>query len=132
MSHHDPYYRQPWMSEDQWDCACLLADLVGGFHHMPGTIKPCWRGIECNARHFHASTWDFNLLTRFVVLAHDRCIRAEIAPSGPGLLRLVLHKRAGRSGGMAQRHPSLEHHIACIRAGQRVTEEATATEEAPS
>lgn len=108
------YYRVDWMTDDQWECACMLADLVRGFHHMPGDIKRCGAGVEVNMR-APLATRDFSELTRLVVMAHDRCIRAEIAPSGPGRLKILLHKRHARAGSMVERHPTLEEHIAMCR-----------------
>jgi len=104
--------RQDWMSDDQWECTEMLADLVGGFHHVTGKIKPCGEGIESSGYNFNLATYDFDGLTRLVLLAHDRCIRAEIRPSGPGMLKLALSKRTRRQGGhMWERHPDIENAI---------------------
>ena len=112
----EDYYRQDWMTDDQWECAELLADLQGGFHHVTGKIKRAGDGIETSSFNFRAATYDFDGLTRLVVLAHDRMIRAEIAPSGPGMLKLYLQKRHLREGGhMHERHPELEQAAAAIR-----------------
>jgi hypothetical protein len=108
------YYRRPWMTDDQWECALMLAHLARGFHHLPGNIKRCGLGVETNWLGTLAS-WDFSHLTRLVVMAHDRCIRAEVAPSGPGRLKILLHKRHAREGEMNRRHPTLEEHIALCR-----------------
>jgi hypothetical protein len=105
----------PWMSEDQFECFLMLCDLFRGAHHLRGAVKPCGQGIETNQRYGNFATFDYNNLTRAVVMAHDRCIRFEIEPSGPGLLKLSLHKRHTREGQMHERHPTLEEHIASIR-----------------
>lgn len=110
------FYREDWMTIDQWECAKMLADLMGGFHHILGRIKPCGAGIEVNVRNGGFSTYDFNKLTTAVVMAHDRMIRFDISPSGPGLLRLSFHRRHTRDGNMAARHPTIEDAIASIRA----------------
>lgn len=102
------YYRKPWMTDAQWECALFLADLRGGFHHMRDTIKKAGDGIEYNHPHGSLATYDFDELTRAVFMAHDRCIRFEVAPSGPGLVRLYLHKRKKRDGAMYERHPTIE------------------------
>jgi hypothetical protein len=107
------YYREPWMTDDQWECALLLCTLMRGFHHCP-KIKPCGHGIE--ARHYGGlSTFDFDALTRAVFLAHDHCIRVEVAPSGPGLVKLRLHRRHKREGYINERHPTLEEAVATWR-----------------
>jgi hypothetical protein len=105
-----------WMSADQWECFEMLCDLCRGSQHIGGKVKPAGRGILVNLKYgFHAATWDFNDLTRAVVMAHDRCIRFEISPSGPGMLQLSMHKRHSRDGGMSERHPTLEEAILTIR-----------------
>lgn len=48
---------------------------------------------------------------------HYRMIRFEIAPSGPGMLKLFFHKRHKREGRMYERHPTLEDHVTAIRGG---------------
>ena len=114
MSEKEKYYRQEWMSDDQLECACLMADIVGGFHHVPGKIKPWGTGIETSIFGSWA-TFDFNQLTVAVVLAHDRMIRMEIGSSGPRLFRVMFHKRVSRDGGIAERHPTLETAAESIR-----------------
>lgn len=105
-----------WMTEDQWECFEMLCDLCKGSHHVGGKVKPCGVGIEINIRYgFHASTFDYNGLTEAVILAHDRCIRFEIEPSGPGMMKLKFHKRHYREGRMDERHPTLEDAITQIR-----------------
>lgn len=104
----------PWMTDDQEECYQLLADLYQGAHHLGGVVKEWGTGVQLNtSRDF--STFDFNLMTVLVVLAHDRMIRAEITHSGPGLVRVCLWKRKSRGGRMYERHPTLESHIQQIR-----------------
>lgn len=110
------FYRQSWMTDDQWKCAEMLADLFGGFHHVRGEIKRCGTGIQVNSRNGGFATYDFNKLTAAVVMAHDRMIRFDISPSGPGMLRLTFHRRHVRDGNMAARHPTIEDAVAGIRA----------------
>jgi hypothetical protein len=115
------YYRDSWMSADQWECALMLAHLARGFHHLAGPIKRCGSGVSVSWRTGMA-TWDFSELTRLVVMAHDRCIRAEITQGGPGLLKVLLHKRHTREGDISRRHPTLEEHIALCRPKRVETE----------
>lgn len=112
--HKDNDYK--WMNDEQWECFEMLCDLCRGAHHIGGKVKPWGKGIAVNIRYgFNAATYDFSGLTEAVIMAHDRCIRFEIEPSGPGMLRLVFHKRDGREGEMWQRHPTLEQAIANLR-----------------
>ena len=60
------------------------------------------------------ATYDFNLLTRLVVMCHDLCIRVSVSPHGPKHLQLMFHPRQ-REGGMSDRHPTIEEHIKTIR-----------------
>jgi hypothetical protein len=103
------------MTDNQYECALMLADVFKGFHHVDGEIKPMGSGLQVNLRKQWASTYDFDGLTRAVILAHDRMIRLEIAPSGPGMLKIILHKRHSREGEMHLRHPSMEEAIGTLR-----------------
>lgn len=115
---YETCYRADWMSDDQWACARLLADLYGGFHHVPtNAIRQFGKGISISHYRFHLATFDYDQLTRLVVLAHDRCIRAEVEGGGPGQLKIILHKRHHREGRMNERHPTLEDNVASIRRG---------------
>lgn len=107
-----------WMTEDQWECFEMLCDLFYGAHHIIGKIQPSGeRGIIINSTNCRNrfGSYDYDNLTRAVVMAHDRMIRFAIEPSGPNMLRLVLHKRHKRDGDMTEKHPSLEDAVAKIR-----------------
>lgn len=118
MGEYEKWYRKDWMTDDQWECTRFVADLFRGFHHVHGTFKPCGSGVEINIRNGSNTfaSYDFDGLTRAVVMAHDRCVRFAIEPSGPGMLRLLAHKRHMRDGAMHERHPTLEEHVAKLRA----------------
>jgi len=99
----------PWMTDDQWECAQLLANVHHGFNHMFGKIHPWGKGIKLNSTcSNNLATYDFNGLTRLVVLAHEQLIRVEITPSGPGMIGFIAHKRHSRDGRMHERHPTIE------------------------
>ena len=107
-------YRKEWMSNDQYECHKMLADVVLGFHHIPGKVKPWGDGIEINIYGSWAS-FDFSELTRCIILGHDKMIRVEVGNSGRGMFRLVLHKRHTRKGNMSERMPTIEDAIKEIR-----------------
>jgi hypothetical protein len=88
----------------------MLADAMGGFHHICAPIKPFGRGIAASPWSDRFSTFDSDRLTRLVFLAHDRAIRVEVKSSSPYRIKLVLFKR-GRDGGISNRHPTLEQAI---------------------
>lgn len=78
-----------------------------GKHHIPRSkIKPYGSGW-CVNYSGDLSTFDGNMLTRLVFLAHDMCFRASIHPSGPGRIKIAVWKRDGRIGRMYERHPTI-------------------------
>ena len=111
------YYAKsyPWMTADQKECFEFLCEIHNGGNHMFGKVQPSGEGLMINSQTFAASTFDFDNLTRAVILAHERMIRFEICPSGPRLLKLFAHKRHQREGRMHERHPTIEEAIASVR-----------------
>ena len=96
----------------------FFSDFYFGEHHFPNELKECGYGYSmvCQPSR-ELSTFDFNHLTRLVVMAHDRCIRVEIVPNGKSL-RICIHKRERSNDAvsdMMSTHPTLEYHIASIR-----------------
>lgn len=109
-------YRLDWMTDDQWDCYELLGDVHCGLNHVFGKVHKWGEGIKLNSTCSNSlATFDFDGLTHLVVLAHDRMIRVEITPSGPGMIGFVCSKRNTREGRMHERHPSIEEAITRIR-----------------
>ncbi len=53
------------------------------------------------------SSFDFDNLTRLVLLAHDHCLRVSIGSLSSKHLCLLIHARA-RTGSIDQRHPTIE------------------------
>lgn len=105
------YYRQEWMSDDQWECAQMFADICHGWHHVPGKIKRHGTGIRGAVYAHKMATCDYHDLTRLVVMAHDRCIRVELAPSAPRRIGLIMHKRHTRTGAIMDRHPTIHEAV---------------------
>lgn len=104
------------MSPDQLECYKLLADCFGGEHHL----EPVYihgRGLRTSSWGGKLATFDFDYLTRLVLLAHERCIRIEIVQGGPNRVGIVAHKRHAREGDMAVRHPTIDQAI--VRLGGR-------------
>jgi hypothetical protein len=94
-------------------CKMVLAIAFRGLHHLPSGFKDHGRWIEANI-FGGVATYDFDVLTRLVVAAHDLCVRVEISHSGPRLIKLILHPRQ-REGGMCHRHPTIEEAIKKVR-----------------
>lgn len=94
------------MTEDQNYCEEMLALWCGGHHHLP-KVYPFGSGICINFRG-DLSTYDFARLTHLVLLAHKKAVRIEIASSGPGMVKIIAHRRKhDETLGVSQRHPSL-------------------------
>lgn len=97
----------------------FFSDFFFGEHHFPSEMKE-WGNGWCMAVTNSVSTYDFNHLTRLVVMAHDRCIRVEIAPKGMNRMLIIVHKRVraealGESLGISKVHPTMEEAIHFIR-----------------
>lgn len=113
MSEED-YYREDWMTDDQWECAQMIADLCRGWHHICATIKQYGAGIRVALRANKMATFDYYDLTRAVIMAHDRCIRLQIAPSSPGRIGFQLWKRHSRDNSKSafEYHPTIHEAVA--------------------
>lgn len=93
----------------------FFAHLFRGKHHIPQSgVKPYGQGW-CVNHYGDLATFDFDMLTRFVFLAHDRCCRASVLSSGPRMVKLAIWQRNTRTGSMFERHPTIEHALASWR-----------------
>lgn len=100
--------------------ADLLGEIAFGLYHIDerSLSRVDWRNerfISIVLADQSWATYDFDALTRLVVLCHDRCIRIEIIPASKGKMRLLFHGRS-RTGGMSERHPTMEQAVAACRA----------------
>jgi hypothetical protein len=102
---------EQWMTEDQRYCYEMLCDWLCGAHHVP-IVKPFGTGIKVSVYSCRLSTYDFDQLTRLVLLAHDRCVRVELANGGPSRTGVILHRRHAREGCISQQHPTIEKALA--------------------
>lgn len=102
------------LSPFERDAADLLGEAFGGLYHMdPDELRRGeWseRMVKVGAR-TDLSTFDFNMLTRLVLLAHERCVRLSIIAASKGRVFIVLHPRS-RTGDSVERHPNIEEAIA--------------------
>lgn len=99
-----------WCTDDQWECCKMIFDLVSGEHHLYSKIKPFGMGICYNTANGFA-TFDFNVMTIAVFMAHDRCIRLSVQAAYNKMIKLCLWKRHKREGQITERHPTLEEAI---------------------
>lgn len=88
----------------------FFSEFYYGEHHIPGKIKECGRGWSVNHDKGSLSTFDFNQLTRLVLMAHEKCIRVEVIPIRNYILQIAIHQRK-REGSMIERHPTIEQAI---------------------
>lgn len=61
-------------------------------------------------------TFDFDHLTRLVILAHDGCVRVGIEPLSPKHLAITMYQRRKREGFIYERHPTIDQAVEAIRA----------------
>jgi hypothetical protein len=100
--------------------ANLLGDVFAGIYHIESAVLSRKVDWGCTYRikialYGGVSTYDHDLLTRLVVLAHDRCIRLEINGAAHGYLHLIFTPRVGRDADLYNRHPTMEEAIRVVR-----------------
>jgi len=93
--------------------------LYYGEHHIPAKghcgahgVKEFGYGSWFVNHRGDIATYDYDFLTRMVFLAHDKCYRASVQQAGPRTIKIVVFKRSGREGDMAERHPTIEQALA--------------------
>lgn len=96
------------------EATSFFAKLYRGEHHFPGKLKE-WGDGWCMEDFAGMATFDFNNLTKFVIMCHDECIRGEIRPSSPRSMKVCIWKRQGREGDLCSRHPTMETAIETLR-----------------
>lgn len=89
------------------DAINFFSELYYGEHHIPGKIKD-WGYGWCVEDFAGMSTYDYNGLTRFVLMCHEKCVRGEIRPSSPRSMKVIIHKRQGRDCGFSTEHPNID------------------------
>jgi hypothetical protein len=94
------------MKLSEEEATAFFAEFYRGEHHFPGKIKQYGEGWSMS--HFGSmATFDGDDLTRLVILAHARCVRAQVESGGPNRMRIAIWKRE-REGSMFERHPTIE------------------------
>lgn len=91
------------------EATTFFSELYGGEHHIPN-YKIFEFGYGWMVKDYTSSwgTFDYNTLTRFVLMCHDKCIRGEIRPHTFKEMKIIIHKRQGREGVFSVRHPTIE------------------------
>ena len=93
----------------------LLGDLFLGIYHIEKDLyRADFRTTNyvtmTLSDHRDWSTYDWDLLTRLVFLAHRYCIRVEIQTCSPHYFRLLFHPRK-RNGSIYDTHPTLRQAV---------------------
>jgi hypothetical protein len=97
----------------------FFSDLYRGSHHIPGSkykgenVKPYGHGWTITT-HEDLSSFDWDILTRLVLMAHDRAVRVEVSPA-MRYLRISIWQRVRDESTMTG-HPTIETAIAGHRA----------------
>lgn len=92
--------------------ADIMGDLYYGIYHWDGWKRTDWS----KERYIRVivsgdlSTFDFDGLTRLVLLAHALCVRVSVSPCNMQYLEIMFHPRT-REGYAYQRHPTMEEAV---------------------
>jgi acyl-CoA-binding protein len=91
------------------EATSFFAEFYHGEHHIPrGGVKDFGYGWVIKHDRGDLATYDYDQLTRLVLMAHDKCIRVSIMPYNFNSVKIAIWKRK-REGGMSERHPAIEH-----------------------
>lgn len=93
----------------------FFSELYGGEHHIP-KHQVFEYGYGWMVKHDRGdlATYDYNALTRLVLMAHDKCIRVSVEALNMNTIKVAIWKRE-REGGMSERHPTIEYAIEKFR-----------------
>lgn len=85
----------------------MLARVFGGMHHVHGLkkVQPdrYWTCLHQGG----AASFDFSILTRLVLGAHEYCLRVEITGGGPNRLKIHVSNRNRSADNSYERHPKI-------------------------
>lgn len=89
----------------------FFSEFYGGAHHIPGhKVHEFGYGYMVKHDREDLATYDFDQLTRLVLMAHRDCYRAAVENHGPRAMKIMIWKRK-RTGSMSERHPTIEQAI---------------------
>lgn len=102
---------------DQREATAFFAAFYRGESHIVNPVKPYglgWRTVH----HIGVdglSTFDYDMLTRLVLLAHDRCVRVSLYPRDRQNVYIVIVGKVRGSGTLVTDHPTIEEAVAKFR-----------------
>lgn len=95
----------------------ILGSMLGGIYNAGIAWETVdWNhgsGLSVVTSSARLATFDFDQLTKFVLLCHVARIRGAIDQAGPGRWRLSFWQRTA-SGSMSGRHPNIEEAVAAF------------------
>lgn len=105
-----------YLSDEEADD--FFAVVFRGINHAPKRRRDAAHTVSVSVyAPCGISTYDYDELTRFVLLCHDRCYRGVVAQSAPRHLRLSITKRSRDNDSIAENHPTVEEAVAHLRSG---------------
>ena len=117
LSEEEMYYINEYsgctqLSEIGAKTAIILTKLFQGMHHIPKSQieKMNWEHDRFLSFTYGGSmaTFDGNMLTRLVILAHEYKVRVEITPCNFKYFTINFHNRINRNGRYYERHPTVK------------------------
>lgn len=93
------------------EATAFFAEFYYGEHHIPGyQVYPFGQGWMVKHDRGDIATYDYDGLTRLVLMAHDKAYRVSVMPMNAGKLKICVWKRQ-RDGGMTESHPAINQAI---------------------
>ena len=89
----------------------FFAELYGGLHHIPSDVK-LGTGLFDGGwyiRHYGSlASYDFDSLTKLVLMAHDKCVRVCISGSDSKYIKISIWGRDPSGSDIMDSHPTIE------------------------
>lgn len=106
----------PSLSDEEADG--FFAVVFRGINHAPKRRRDAAHTVSVSVyAPCGLSTYDYDELTRFVLLCHERCYRGAVSQSAPRHIRLSITKRSRESDRIEANHPTIEEAVAHMRSG---------------
>lgn len=106
----------------------FFSALYDGCSHIPGPYVDGdknvrrWGAYGWCVRHMgDLATYDFDTLTRLVLLAHEWRLRAALSPAGPRRISISITRRDPSSTHVVMYHPTIDEAVARFAARKRPT-----------
>ena len=97
------------------DALDFFATLYRGKHHLPSAMRDEGNGCWSVSHYGDLASFDYDDLTRLVLLAHDRCVRVWVRAGQPRHVRIWIAARYRGTGSMTSDHPTIEDAILKFR-----------------